>query len=173
MVARTARLRNVVELRRFEDDDSDAVVAMALRAWGPVFASTRQVMGDQLFTRLHGDDWQAYQEREVRATCAGHATWVAWKDNEVAGFVAVNLHPARGAGEVLMLAVDPNQQRAGVGRRLIDFAVQTIAAAGMSLVIIETGGDDGHAPARAAYASAGLIPVSAVRYFQVVEARMR
>ncbi len=50
-----------------------------------------------------------------------------------------------------MIAVDPAHQGAGVGTSLMQQAVTEIRAQGVDLAVIATGGDPGHAPARALY----------------------
>ena len=42
------------------------------------------------------------------------------------------------------------------------------AEAGMTTVMVETGGDPGHAPARATYEAAGFRPLPTVKYFRTV-----
>ncbi|MEA2508233.1 MAG: hypothetical protein QOG21_315, partial [Actinomycetota bacterium] len=49
-----------VEIREFREGDLETVVEFSLRAWAPVFASVRNVLGDDIFLRLH-PDWQASQ----------------------------------------------------------------------------------------------------------------
>ena len=51
---------DVVEIREFQERDLDAVVEFSLRAWEPVFASLRDVLGDPIFFRLK-PDWKAAQ----------------------------------------------------------------------------------------------------------------
>jgi hypothetical protein len=65
-------------IRDYRPEDEDAVVALSLRAWAPVFQSLRQVLGTEIFIRLH-PDWRHDQENAVRGTLAGSATraWVA------------------------------------------------------------------------------------------------
>ena len=46
-----------IEIREFRQDDLEAVVEFSLRAWEPVFASVRGVLGDDIFLRLH-PDWK-------------------------------------------------------------------------------------------------------------------
>lgn len=41
----------VVEIREFQQRDLDAIVEFSLRAWDPVFASLREVLGDPIFFR--------------------------------------------------------------------------------------------------------------------------
>ena len=65
-----------------------------------------------------------------------------------------------------MIAVDPSAQRRGVGQTLTDHALAQFRAAGCDLAVIATGGDGGHAPARALYESAGFTPLPLVRYYR-------
>ena len=46
-----------IEIRELADDDLEAVVAFSLRAWEPVFASLQEVLGEEIFLRLH-PDWR-------------------------------------------------------------------------------------------------------------------
>ncbi len=63
-------------------------------------------------------------------------------------------------------AVDPDYQRRGIAMALTDFAVAHMKAAGMEIAMVETGGDPGHAPARAAYEKAGFRVLPLARYFR-------
>ena len=58
-------------------------------------------------------------------------------------------------GEIHVVCIDPDYQRQGIGQRLMDHAHQVIRRAGMRMVMVETGGDPGHAAARTAYEAAG------------------
>lgn len=156
-------------IRRFEEQDRDAVVALSLRAWEPVFASLENVLGPSgVYEQLH-PDWRASQASVVEAACDAEAvhTWVAEIDTSVVGFVAVQLDsPDSGVGQVYLLAVDPAQQRSGVGAALTSFALQWIRDQGMTVAWVETGGDPGHAPARRTYERAGFTALPVTRYFQ-------
>lgn len=59
-------------------DDIDAVVAFALRAWAPVFASFQQVLGPEIYQQLY-PNWLTSQARAVEAVCRDEHTrvWVA------------------------------------------------------------------------------------------------
>ena len=65
-----------------------------------------------------------------------------------------------------MIAVDPTFQRRGVATALIQAVVEQMVAGGCELAVIGTGGDDGHAPARAAYEKANFIALPLVRYYR-------
>lgn len=156
-------------IRPYAAPDSDAVVALALRAWEPVFASVERVLaGSGVFEAQH-PDWRADQNRAVRRTCdEAPAVWVAECDGVVAGFTAAVLHTDDRMGEITMLAVDPAHQRRGVGSRLTAVATAWLGEQGMTTVMVETGGDPGHAPARATYERAGFTLLPVARYFRTV-----
>jgi len=65
-----------------------------------------------------------------------------------------------------MIAVDPAYQHQGVGASLMQHAVAEIEAKGLDLAVIATGGDPGHAPARALYERFDFKPFPQVRYYR-------
>jgi GNAT superfamily N-acetyltransferase len=67
-----------------------------------------------------------------------------------------------------MVAVDPEFQGRGIGGALVEFAVAWMKEAGMSIAMIETGADPGHAPARRTYEKAGFELFSVARYFKTL-----
>jgi GNAT superfamily N-acetyltransferase len=155
-------------IREYGVRDEDAVVEMALRAWGPVFASLERALGREISVRLHGE-WRQFQAGAVRETLAGAAqAWVAEHERRVIGFAAVTLHQARLIGEISMLAVDPQDQRQGVGSTLTRCATEWLRDRGMRVAMIDTGGDEGHAAARRVYERADYTPLPVVRDFKAL-----
>ena len=154
-------------IRDYRPRDEQAVVELSLRAWDPVFRSLEDVLGPEIFTRLH-PDWRRDQENAVRGTLADPATraWVAGAGDGVAGFAAAVLHHGRRMGEVTMLAVDPQAQNRGIGAALTEVATGWLRASGMAVAMIDTGGDPGHAPARRVYEKADYTLLPIARYFK-------
>jgi ribosomal protein S18 acetylase RimI-like enzyme len=155
-------------VRAFEDRDQDAVIALSLRAFEPVFASLAGVLGESgVYSQLH-PDWRAGQRRAVEAACSAEKihVWVAEIGAVVGGFVAVQLDHEASIGEIYMIAVDPDHQHRGVGSILTSFALHWIKDNGMAVAIVETGGDPGHAPARRIYERAGFVQLPIARYFK-------
>jgi GNAT superfamily N-acetyltransferase len=90
-------------------------------------------------------------------------------DERLTGFVVAAIaDSSRSIGEIVMLAVDPPQQRRGVGRALTDHATAWLRDTGMSVAVIGTGGDPGHAPARRLYEQAGYRLMPAAQYFKLL-----
>ncbi|MGY1606964.1 MULTISPECIES: GNAT family N-acetyltransferase [unclassified Geodermatophilus] len=162
-----------VEIRDLRDADVDAVVALSLRAWAPVFASFETVLGARVYRHLY-PDWSRSQAAAVERVCRdpGVRVRVADEDGRPVGFVAVLVHDESfdepDSGEVEMLAVDPAAQRRGIGRALLDDGVEQLRRAGVRLVAIGTGGDPGHAPARRTYEAAGFTALPLVRYYRLL-----
>ena len=154
-------------IRTFQTADTAALVSLSLRAWEPVFASLERALGAELFARLY-PDWRRDQQRAVEAVCRADdmSVWIAETDVAVAGFVALRCDETSRMGELYMLAVDPEHQRQGIGAALTDFAIEQLKQAGMTVAMVETGGDPGHTPARALYQHAGFTRLPVARYFK-------
>jgi GNAT superfamily N-acetyltransferase len=160
-----------IAIREFQDDDLEAIVEFSLRCWEPVFAAVRDVLGDALFLRLH-PDWRTSQAEAVRSSCTSddRDAFVALASGRPVGFVTVALnafHDRMGAIDII--GVDPDHQRRGISTRLTEHAVEHMRRRGMDIAVVETGGDPGHAPARAAYEKAGFTLFPIARYFRLLD----
>jgi ribosomal protein S18 acetylase RimI-like enzyme len=148
----------VVRIRPFEKNDAAEVVALSLRAWEPVHASLRDVMGDELFDLRHEPNWRAKQQRDVESVLGDEdvTVWVAEDEGDVVGFAAATIQRDDDVGEIRMLAVDPGSQNRGIGTRLTQVATDWIRESGMPVAFISTGGEGtGHDAASATYEKAG------------------
>ena len=162
---------HAIEIREFRDGDLETVVEFSLRAWAPVFAAVRDVLGEDIFLRLH-PDWKADQEDAVRSSCtnAERDVFVAVAGGRSVGFVAVALNAFHERmGVIDIIGVDPDYQRRGISARLTEFASEHMRSRGMDIAVVETGGDPGHAPARAAYEAAGFTLLPIARYFRLLD----
>jgi ribosomal protein S18 acetylase RimI-like enzyme len=160
-----------VVIRPMDGDDVDAIVALSLRAWEPVFASIRDTVGERLFAYFYDGDWRGHQASDVRRACDTYQVSVADNDGQVVGFTAVNISAERDEGEIYMLAVDPDAQGAGVGTQLTLAAIELIRAAGKRAVVVDTGGDPGHASARATYRKAGFTPWPGEHFYLLLDGK--
>ncbi len=159
-------------IRPFEESDLDAIVELSLRAWEPVFESMRAVLGDPIFARLHQPDWLAAQADAVRTGCTNeeHDVFVALADGKPVGFATVALNAFHeGMGVVDMIAVDPAYQRRGIATQLMDRSADHMREHGMDIAAVGTGGDPGHAPARAMYEASGYKALPVVRYLKLLD----
>jgi ribosomal protein S18 acetylase RimI-like enzyme len=142
------------------------IVELSLLAWEPVFEPLEKVLGPRVFPILY-PDWRKSQAEGVAGACRAtdkRHTLVAELDGRVVGFLSYELKGE--TGEVVLLAVHPEFQRRGIATELNQAALDAMKAAGMKMAVAETGGEEGHAPARRAYEKAGYTGLPLVRYFK-------
>lgn len=156
-----------MQIEPYNPHQLDAVIRLSLRAWSPVFDSIQDAMNADLYRELYRD-WRVSQQKAVEDVCAAEDTnvWVAIDADSTVGFVAVKLDSESSMGEVYMVAVDPDFQGRGIGTALMEFALAWMKDSGMSVAMVKTGSDPGHAPARRTYEKMGfgLFPIA--RYFK-------
>lgn len=156
------------EIKPFDRSHKAQVIALSLRAWDPVFAALKAAVPHYVYRAFYPRGWQSRQASDIEAflEAEGDRAWVALKMGRVVGWVGLRLHPSDRMGEVYILAVDPEHQRQGIGRALIDCALERMRAAGMAIAMVETGDDPGHAASRAAYEDSGFERWPVARYFR-------
>lgn len=157
-----------MEIRPGQAGDLAGIIQLSLRAWEPVFAAWEKILGPSIFPIAVYPDWRRGQAEAVEKICTDPsvATWVADEAGSTAGFIAYKLDATTQIGEVVLLAVDPEYQNAGIGTELNLHALRMLKAGGMKLAYVGTGGDEGHAPARRAYEKCGYIGLPAVHYYK-------
>lgn len=154
------------QIRPLVDSEIEQIVALSLLAWKPAFESMEKVLGPRIF-HLIWPDWKKSQAEGVEGACRAtdtYRTLVAELDGRVVGFIAYELKGK--TGEVVLLAVHPEFQKRGIATALNQAALDEMKAAGMKMAVAETGGDEGHTPARRAYERAGYTGLPTVRYFK-------
>ncbi len=157
-------------IRPLASGDVETLEELAVLAWEPVFASFRDILGPAIYPLLY-PDWRQHQRDEVKRVCAADSdmtVYVAEVDGVVAGFIAYVVNLAEGSGEVYLLAVHPDHQNGGIGTALNTFVLDEMQRRGVTLAVVATGGDPGHAPARRTYEKAGYIGLPLVRYYKAL-----
>ena len=157
-----------IEIEPYSADMKPALLTLSMRAWAPVFRDMKADVQSYVYNAFYPDGWHARQKADVEAylDIDDVQTWVAMRADKVLGYVGLRLHPEDRMGEIFILAVDPDHQRQGVGAALVAFAERQIRDAGMEMVMVETGGDSGHRPARSTYEAAGYDRWPVARYFK-------
>ncbi|HHX38539.1 MAG TPA: GNAT family N-acetyltransferase [Armatimonadetes bacterium] len=165
---REAERRVEFEIKPFDVSHKAQILGLSLRAWAPVFSGLRPAVPEYVYEAFYPHGWRARQRSDIEAflDTEGDRVWVAVKERAVLGWVGIRLHPEDRMGEIVFLAVDPGHQRHGIGKALLDFALERMRAAGMSIVMVETGDDPGHASARMAYERSGFERWPVARYFR-------
>lgn len=157
----------MITIIAFEPRQRDALLELALRAWEPVFPLMKDAVPRFVYESFYPEGWQRRQRDDLAALLDGEPENidVAVDDGVPVGWVCSRLHPEDTMGEIHVLVVDPRFQHQGTGQALMRHSMQRARAAGMRMVMVETGDDPGHSPARRAYEAAGFQRWRVARYF--------
>lgn len=152
----------------YDDEFRDGLVDLSLRAWAPVFPLVRGAVPGFVYDAFYPQGWERRQCDDLAAVLDGEPenVDVAVEGAELLGWACTRLHPEDRMGELYVLAVAPEYQRKGVGRELMEHAAERVRQAGLRMIMVETGGDPGHAPARATYEAQGYERWPVARYFK-------
>lgn len=139
-------------------EDEPLLQAIRRAAFAPIFASFRQILGDEVYelAQRREDEAQAALLASLFAPGSAWELYVAESGGAVVGFVSVQRNDETRIGEVGLNAVDPAHAGTGIGTRMYEFAAERLSQAGMKVATVATGGDASHAPARRAYQKAGF-----------------
>lgn len=156
----------------YDEVHRDTLLELSIRAWAAVFPSLRRDVPGFVYDAFYPEGWEARQRADLAAVLRDEPdnVDVALVDGEAAGWVCTRLHPDDHMAEVYVLAVDPDHQRRGVGGLLMERSYSRARDAGMRMVMVETGADAGHAPARELYESDGFVRWPVARYFKDLDA---
>ena len=158
----------MIEIRPYTPKDIDAVLRVTEVAWAPVFPLMQEDIPDYVYDAFYPEGWKKRQLADVMAMCGDGVTeiWIAESNGALSGYLGLRVHPEDSMGEIYIIAVDPAFQRKGVGQALMTFAFDWMRERKLKMAFVETGGDLGHAPARASYESVGFEPYPVARYFK-------
>jgi GNAT superfamily N-acetyltransferase len=134
----------VIDVRRATREDAEACI--------------------EILTRLP-DYFTSETHAQTRAGISDHLVWVAIDVDAIAGFVFVERRYATSA-EVVIAAVTPERQGAGIGTRLVDHALQFLREAGVVLVEAKTldvsAGYEPYVATRAFWERRGFVQVDCI-----------
>jgi predicted N-acetyltransferase YhbS len=167
-LAGTAPLRPEWQLRDAQPGDVEACAELAVAAWQRVHDSYTAILGSPMHERLFAG-WQERKAREVRRVVHDQPerALVAVAGDAIIGFVTFQMDAARNVGIIGNNAVQPQWQGRGIAGALYRAVLARMRANGMQLAQVATGLDEGHAPARAAYAKAGFrVGLPSITYYQ-------
>jgi len=158
----------MTEIIAYTSDHLGAVLKLTERAWEPVFPLMRDEIPNYVYEAFYPDGWQKRQLADVEATCLDQDTemMIALTGGRVSGYLGLREHLEDSMGEIYIIAVDPDYQRQGVGAALMAYGFEWMRKRGLSMAMVETGGDLGHSPSRASYESAGFERYPVARYFR-------
>ena len=124
-------------IRLFEPEDLEALRSLTIEAFEGV-SIDRNI--EERFGIIHGHDWRWRKARQIDddVACSTGAAFVAEESGKVMGYVTTRVDKEAGIGHIANLAVSAEARGQGLGRRLIQHAVDFFRAQGLSHAKIET-----------------------------------
>ena len=143
-------------IRPFQPGDLDALRRITVEAFEGT-AIDQNV--EELFGNLAGRDWRWRKARHVDEDVAANpaGVFVAEDDGKVTGYISTRLDREAGKGRIPNLAVDAAARGRGLGRRLMEHALDYFRREGMAFVMIETMSNN--AAGQHLYPSCGFVEV--------------
>lgn len=144
--------------RQAKKSDLPILDEIRQKAFAPVFASFRNILGDRIYS-LAQEPEETRQSEFLSSMFLPETVWqvyAAEASGEVVGFVSIQLNDDTKVGEIGLNAVHPDHGGNGIGTKMYEFAVNKMRSSGMLVATVSTGGDPSHAPARRAYEKSGF-----------------
>jgi ribosomal protein S18 acetylase RimI-like enzyme len=153
--------REGVLLRRATDADLPQIDALTAVAYAPIQESFVELLGADLYETVMTDPGRTWEERKQaqnRRLFAEHPeqVWVLDDTGWVFGYVTFWLFPERSYGHLDNSAVDPSCRGEGWARFMYVHVLEHFRSLGLAYAHVDTGLDDAHIPARAAYEAVGF-----------------
>jgi ribosomal protein S18 acetylase RimI-like enzyme len=151
-----------IHIRPYQPADLLAIRELTVTAFDGV---TLEQNVEQALGVLHGHDWQWRKGRHVDEDVAANAAgiFVAEQDGVVVGYISTAIDRAAGKGRIPNLAVAANLRGQGLGRQLIEHALDYFRAEGLSYAMIETMAQN--AIGHHLYTSCGFVEVARQVHF--------
>ena len=142
-------------IRPATEEDTEALVALALNEWAPIYDGFRDQLGDEVFYTFYPDPRED-KAGQIRRNVASGLCYVTECDGKIAGFIHYNYDPSTRLGWISNNAVSHEFRGRGIGPRQYEFIFDVLRKQGAIGVRVTTGLDEAHAPARRAYEKAGF-----------------
>lgn len=124
-------------IRPFQPDDLPELKRITVAAFDGVLIDQGI---ERLYGEIHGHDWQWRKARHLDDDVARNASgiFVAEIDGRIVGCVTTWLDRDGGIGHIPNIAVDASHRGQGLGRRLLEHALQSFREQGLTHAKIET-----------------------------------
>jgi len=124
-------------IRLFQPNDLEALHNLTMEAFDGV-SIDRNI--EEHFGIIHGHDWRWRKARQIDEdiACGSGTVFVAEESGKVIGYITTRVDRESGIGHIANLAVSAEVRGQGLGRRLIQHAVDFFRAQGLSHAKIET-----------------------------------
>jgi ribosomal protein S18 acetylase RimI-like enzyme len=127
-----------IRIRGYREPDRERLKEITIAAF-PAVSIDRAI--EERFGLLNGVDWAARKRQSIDADCDAHPAGILVAETEagqVIGYITTRLNRETLLGWIPNIAVDPTCQGTGIGRQLMEAALEYLRSAGMRHAKIET-----------------------------------
>jgi ribosomal protein S18 acetylase RimI-like enzyme len=127
-----------VRIRPYQEEDRERLKEITVAAFPGV--SIDRLIGEK-FGLLNGTDWAERKQKSIDADCDAHPAGILvaeTKEGQVVGYITTRVNDHSRLGWIPNLAVEPACQGSGIGKQLIQAALDYLRGAGMTHAKIET-----------------------------------
>jgi ribosomal protein S18 acetylase RimI-like enzyme len=126
-----------VEIRPYQPDDLAELRRITVEAFEGLALDQRI---EEKIGVVHKKDWRWRKARDVDDDVRAHAAgvFVALQGNTILGYISTRVDHEAGKGRIPNLAVVPDARGSGLGRKLIEHALNYLRQEGMTFAVIET-----------------------------------
>ena len=158
-------------LRTVQSEDFDRILEITIAAFTSIHESFRSMMGEALY-EINWANWKQVHEDYLRTITEGEPAkqfLVGEIEGKIIGYAHYSCHEKEQKGEIGLNAIHPDYQGRGLSQAFYAEAERQLKARGMKQIVVGTGGDPAHLPARRSYEKAGFKALPHVTYFKTLE----
>ena len=155
-------------LRTVNPEDFTRLLEITIAAFTPIHKSFRSMMGEALYA-LNWANWQQVHKDYLKTITQGEAAktfLVGEIDGVIVGYAHYTCHMEELKGEIGLNAIHPDYQGRGLSQIFYQEAEKRMTEKGMKQIVVGTGGDPAHLPARKSYEKAGFKALPHVTYYK-------
>jgi ribosomal protein S18 acetylase RimI-like enzyme len=127
-----------IRIRGYREEDRERLKEITVAAF-PAVSIDRAI--EERFGLLNGVDWAARKRQSIDADCDAHPAGILvaeTDEGQVVGYITTRLNRDSLLGWIPNIAVDPAFQGSGIGRQLMEAALEYLRSEGMAHAKIET-----------------------------------
>ena len=155
---KVGEMTSEVMIREVRQEECEVAADIAVEAWEGIYEGYRASLGEDLYEAVHAN-WRKKKRGDILRMCGQEEdkqVRVAEAAGEVVGFVTFSLNAESLVGQIVNMAVRSDQRGKGIAGRLLDRAMAELKGKRARAVVVRTGLDAAHAPARRCYEKAGF-----------------
>jgi len=149
---------NEIKIRKVNENDYLRIKKIVSNIWGMGF----DALMEERYGKIKNKPWKEITGEKVINTLKSFEpnVWVTEIDNIVVGFFSCTFDKEKKIGEITYNGVSPEAKGNGIGTKQMNYLINNFKKKGMEILIVSTGLNEGHAPARRMYEKVGFKEIS-------------